>query len=72
MKNLETQFENLGALEIEKQGFKITKINDTKLSIIYHVILPNGEEGKISLDKPKFRLYNASYKSCVEYQNLLD
>jgi hypothetical protein len=72
MKNLETQFENLGALEIEKQGFKITKISDTKLSIIYHVILPNGEEGKISLDKPKFRLYNTSYKSCVEYQNLLD
>jgi hypothetical protein len=72
MKNLETQFENLGALEIEKQGFKITKISDTKLSIIYHVILPNGEEGKISLDKPKFRLYNASYKSCVEYQKLLD
>jgi hypothetical protein len=72
MKSLQTQFENLGALEIEKQGFKITKISDTKLSIVYHVILPNGEEGKISLDKPKFRLYNASYKSCIEYQKLLD
>jgi hypothetical protein len=72
MKNLETQFENLGAQEIEKQGFKIQKISYTKLAIIYHVILPNGEEGKISLDKPKFRLYNAPYIVCEKYQKLLD
>jgi hypothetical protein len=72
MKNLETQFENLGAQEITDKGFKIEEISYTKTSIVYNVILPNGEKGKISLDKPKLRLYNASYTACVEYQKLLD
>jgi hypothetical protein len=72
MKNLETQFENLGAQEIINKGFKIEKISYTKNSIVYNIVLPNGEPGKISLDKPKLRLYNASYIACVEYQKLID
>jgi hypothetical protein len=72
MKKLELQLETFATHEIENSGFKIQKITYTKSSIIYHVILPNGEEAKISLNKPKLKLYNASLTTCIEYQPLLD
>ncbi len=69
---LQSTFENLAAPEIESRGFTIVKISHKKLFIEYQVILPNGESGKIALDKPKLKLYNTVGGSRDVYQPLLD